>query len=85
MKNKKKYTIKFTGYHFKKVCRETVNTNNRLLLVLFDIIKSKKKGYIPPTYIPPKEDYWPLKPSKEVVLYKKPTKRIITLGPKRRS
>ena len=85
MKNKKKYTIKFTSSHFRKVCRETINVNSRLLLVLDSIFKSQRKGYKPPIYKPPKDDFWPLKPSKEVVLYKKPSKKTITFGPKRRS
>ena len=83
MKNKKKYTIKFTISHFKKVCRETVNVNNRLFKVLMHI--DSNKGFKQTTYIPPKEDYWPLEPTKEVLLYKKPSKRTITFGPKKRS
>ena len=75
MKNKKKYTIKFTSYHFRKICREVVNVNFRLSLLLIDIISRSKK-----LYKPPKEEYWPLKPTKEVTLYKKPSKRKITFG-----
>ena len=79
LKKRKKYTIKFTGYHFKKVCRETVNVNNKLFLLLMNITMKDKKKYKSP------KDFWPSKLSKEVVLYKKPSKKTITLGVKKRS
>ena len=37
-----------------------------------------------PTYFPPKSKYWTPAPSKDVELYKKPTKRTIDIGFKRR-
>ena len=85
LKNKKLYTIKFTSHHFRKVCRETINVNRRLLHLLGNIYASQRKGYKPPIYKPPKDDYWPLKPTKEVLLYKKPSKRTISFSFKKRS
>ena len=88
LKNKKKYTIKFSGYHFKKICREVLNRNSQFNNLIIDILykekKFKKKNYIP-TYSLPKRDWWTLPPSKKVKLYKKPTKKTITIGVKKRA
>ena len=82
VKNEKKYTIKFSGLHFKKVCRQTLNNN----IILADLIlkASKNKGEDNPgIYFPPKADYWSSKESKEVELYKQPSKKTITIGYKK--
>ena len=87
LKNKKKYTIKLTGYHFKKICREVLNDNAIFNHLLKDVAKNEMndgyEDYIP-TYFPPKSDYWTMPLSKDVELYEKPTKRTITIGFKKR-
>ena len=81
LKNGEKFKIKFSGIHFKKVCRETLNKNYLLEDVLNNIAQSQGDDN-PPTYFPPKDKYWTLAPSKELVLYKQPTQKKITLGKK---
>ena len=77
IKKKKKYTIKFSGMHFKKVCQETLNKN----IILDDILSSfrffldeeEMKNYTPPV-IPH------FSPSKKILPYKQPSKEKITIG-----
>ena len=74
LKNKKKYTIKLSGYHFKKICREVLNDNHKFIHLLKAIDKNEMEMGMydyPPTYYPPVSEYWTLPPSKEVELYKK--------------
>ena len=84
LKNEKKYTIQFSGIHFKKVCRETLNNNYKFADVIANI-KTNEGDDNPGTYFPPKSNYWSMPPSKEVKLYKKPTKKTITIGSKKSS
>ena len=56
LKSEKKYTIKFSGLHFKKVCRETLNNNYKFKHVLDDI-KSIQGDDNPGIYFPPKNNY----------------------------
>ena len=84
LKSEKKYTIKFSGLHFKKVCRETLNNNYKFADVIANI-KSNEGEDNPRTYFPPKSNYWSMPSSKEVKLYKQPTKKTITIGSKKRS
>ena len=83
LKNEKKYTIKLSGYHFKKNCREVLNDNYKFIDLLKAIDKNEMEDYTP-TYFPPKSDYWTPASSKEVELYEKPTKRTISIGVKKR-
>ena len=83
LKSKKKYTIKFSGYHFKKICRETLNNNYKFEDLLNEIYMNEMKDYAS-IYFSPKSDYWTLPPRKDVELYKKPTKRTISIGAKKR-
>ena len=75
----KKYIIKFSGLHFKKVCRQTLN-NNIILNNLINEASENEWEDNPGTYFPPKADYWTSKQSKEVELYKQPPKKTITIG-----
>ena len=85
LKNEKKYTIKLSGYHFKKICREVLNDNYKLIDLLKDIDKNEMEmeDYAP-IYFPPESNYWTMPSSKEVELYEKPTKRTISIGVKKR-
>ena len=77
IKNEKKYTIKFSGLHFKKVCRETIKKNIKLNDIFMFLLKKK----IPPEMHFPSEDFYKKKKkSKEVELYKPPSKKTITIG-----
>lgn len=79
IKEKKKITFVFSAYHFKKVCRQTLNSNDQFKNLLSAIYKNDDiyEGEI---YTLPKNDYWTLKPSKDINLYKKPSKKTIFLG-----
>ena len=79
IKNEKKYIIKFSGLHFKKVCRQTLNNNIILNNLITKALENEWEDN-PGTYFPPKADYWSLKQSKEVELYKQPSKKTITIG-----
>lgn len=85
LKNEKRYTIKMTGYHFKKICREVLNDNYIFKDLLKEIEKNEmeEEDYAP-IYFPPESNYWTMPSSKEVELYKKPTKRTISIGFKKR-
>ena len=85
LKNEKKYTIKLSGYHFKKICREVLNDNYKLIDLLKDIDKNEMEmeDYAP-IYFPPESNYWTMPSSKEVELYEKPTKRTISIDVKKR-
>ena len=84
LKSEKKYTIKFSGLHFKKVCRETLNNNYKFKDV-FDDIKSSQGDDNPDTYFSPKDNYWSIPLSKDVNLYKQPTQKTITINDRKRS
>ena len=84
LKSEKKYTIKFSGLHFKKVCRETLNNNYKFKDV-FDNIKSSQGDDNPDTYFSPKDNYWSIPLSKDVNLYKQPTQKTITINDRKRS
>ena len=84
LKDEKKYTMKFSGVHFKKICRETLNNSYKFAHV-FANIKSSEGDDNPDTYFPPENNYWSIPSSKDVELYKKPTKKTITIGFKKRS
>ena len=84
LKNEKKYAIKFSGVHFKKICRETLNNNYKFAHV-FANIKSSEGDDNPDTYFPPENNYWSMPSSIDVELYKKPTKRTISIGLKKRT
>ena len=84
LKNKKKYTIKMTGYHFKKICREVLNNNYKFIHLLKAIDSNEGEDYIP-FYFPPKSNYWTMPLSKDVKLYEKPTKRTISIGAKKKT
>ena len=79
IKNEKKNIIKFSGLHFKKVCRQTLNNNIILNNLITKALENEWEDN-PGTYFPPKADYWSLKQSKEVELYKQPSKKTITIG-----
>ena len=79
--NEKKYTIKFTGLHFKKVCRQTLNNNIILINLIVKAMENEWKDN-PGIYFPPRATYWTMKPSKEVNLYEKPSSKTKTIGPK---
>ena len=83
LKSEKKYTIKFSGLNFKKVCRETLNNNYKFSHVIANI-KSSEGDDNPGIYFPPKDNYWSMPSSKEVKLYKQPSKKTITIGSKKR-
>ena len=83
LKNEKKYTIKFSGYHFKKICREVLNDNYKFIHLLKAIDRNEMEDYVP-TYFFPKSEYWSSAASKDVELYEKPTKRTISIGVKKR-
>ena len=83
LKSEKKYTIKFSGLHFKKVCRETLNNNYKFKDV-FDNIKSSQGDDNPDTYFPPKNNYWSIPLSKDVNLYKQPTQKTITINDRKK-
>ena len=84
LKNEKKYTIKFTGVHFKKVCRETLNNNYKFAHV-FANIKKNEGDDNPGIYFPPESNYWSMPPSKEVELYKPPSSKTVKIGVKKRN
>ena len=79
IKNEKKYIIKFSGLHFKKVCRQTLNNNIILNNLITKALENEWEDN-PGIYFPPKADYWSSKQSKEVELYKQPSKKTITIG-----
>ena len=83
LKQRKKITLEFSAYYFKKICREVLKYNYIFIDLLKAIDKNEMEDYAP-TYFPPKSDYWTPAPSKDVELYKKPTKRTIDIGFKRR-
>ena len=82
LKQRKKITLEFSAY-FKKICREVLKYNYLFIDLLKAIDKNEMEDYAP-TYFPPKSGYWTPAPSKDVELYKKPTKRTIDIGFKRR-
>ena len=84
LKNDKKYIIKFTGEHFKKICREALNNNFIFEDVLSKINKNQGEDN-PGIYFPPKNKYWTLPSSKDVKLYKKPSTKTISIGFKKRN
>ena len=84
IKNEKKYTIKFSGLHFKKVCRQTLKTNIILNNRIIKALENEGEDN-PGIYFPPKATYWSMKPSKEVNLYKKPSSKTYTIGPKKKT
>ena len=87
LKNKKKYTIKLSSYHFKKICREVLNDNVKFNHLLEAVSNNKMEMGMydfPPTYFPPDSEYWTMPLSKDVELYEKPTKRTINIGVKKR-
>ena len=84
LKNEKKYTIKFSGLHFKKVCRQTLNNNIILNNLIIKALENEGEDN-PGIYFPPKATYWSMKPSKEVNLYKKPSSKTYTIGPKKKT
>ena len=84
IKNEKKYTIKFSGLHFKKVCRQTLNNNIILNDLILKALENEGEDN-PGIYFSPKADYWSSKQSKEVELYKKPSKKTITIGYKNKN
>ena len=79
IKNGKKYIIKFSGLHFKKVCRQTLNDNIILTNLIVKALENEWEDN-PGMYFPPNADYWTSKQSKEVELYKQPSKKTITIG-----
>ena len=81
IKEKKKITFVFSAYHFKKVCRPTLNSNHQFEDLLNNIYQNPAVDD-PGIYMLPKVDYWSLKPSKDVKLYQKPSKKTIPLGMK---
>ena len=84
IKNEKKYTIKFSGLHFKKVCRQTLNNNIILTNLIVKALENEWEDN-PGIYFPPKANYWSMKPSKEVNLYKEPSSKTYTIGSKKTS
>ena len=82
LKNEKKYTIKFSGLNFKKVCRETLNKNIIFNNLIVEAMENEGEDR-PKIYIPPKATYWSTKPSKKVNLYKKPSSKTYTFGSKK--
>ena len=84
IKDKKKITFEFSTYHFQKVCRPTLNSNHQFEDLLNNIYQNPAEDD-PGIYNLPKVDYWTLKPSKDVKLYQKPSKKTIPLGNKPRN
>ena len=84
IKNEKKYIIKFSGLHFKKVCRQTLNNNIILNNLIVKALENEGEDN-PGIYFPPKANYWTMKPSKEVNLYKKPSSKTYTIGSKKKT
>ena len=84
IKNEKKYTIKFSGLHFKKVCRQTLNNNIILTNLIVKALENEGEDN-PGIYFPPKNNYWSLPPSKEVTLYKNPSSKTYTIGSKKKT
>ena len=66
----KKITLEFSAYHFKKICRPVLNYNHQFSDLLYTIHRNEAEDD-PGIYTLPKVDYWTLKPSKDVKLYKK--------------
>ena len=59
MKNKKKYTIKLSGYHFKKICREVLNDNYKFNHLLKAVTNNEMEEYdYAPIYFPPESNYY---------------------------
>ena len=83
LKNEKKYVIKFSGLHFKKVCRETLNNNYKFKHVFDDIMQSQGDDN-PPTYFPPRDNYWSMPLSNELNFFKQPTQKTITINDRRK-
>ena len=79
LKDKKRITLIFSANHFKKVCRPTLNTNIQFLGLLDEILRTQGED-VPDSYNLPEVDYWTLSPSKDVKLYKKPSKKTATIG-----
>ena len=84
IKNEKKYIIKFSGLHFKKVCRQTLNNNIILNNLIVKALENEGEDN-PGIYFPPKANYWSLPPSKEVTLYKNPSSKTYTIGSKKKT
>ena len=84
LKNEKKYVIKFSGLHFKKVCRETLNNNYKFKHVFDDIIQSQGDDN-PSTYFPPRDNYWSMPLSNELNFFKQPTQKTIIIGKKNKN
>ena len=83
LKNEKKYVIKFSGLHFKKVCRETLNNNYKFKHVFDDIMQNQGDDN-PPTYFPPRDNYWSMPLSNELNFFKQPTQKTITINDRRK-
>ena len=81
LKNEKKYTIKFSGLHFKKVCRRTLNNNIIFNNLINKAIENEWEDN-PGIYFPPKANYWTMKKSKDLNFYKKPSSKTKTIGDK---
>ena len=81
---KKNMQLNFRVYVLKKICRETLNNNYKFAHV-FANIKSSEGDDNPDTYFPPENNYWSMPSSIDVELYKKPTKRTISIGFKKRT
>ena len=77
-KRKKKYTILFSGSHFKKVCKKTVENNFIFNILLLDIIKVDKN-----MMREPEDDYFIKVPNYK---WKKKTlkdEKIVSIGDKK--
>ena len=83
LKNEKNILLNFQVYILKKFV-EKLNNNYKFAHV-FANIKSSEGNDNPDTYFPPENNYWSMPSSKDVKLYKKPTKKTITIGFKKRS
>ena len=70
----KKKINNFSGLHFKKVCRQTLNNNIILTNLIVKALENEWEDN-PGIYFPPKANYWLLPPCKEVTLYKKPSSK----------
>ena len=70
LKQRKKITLEFSAYHFKKNCREVLKYNYIFIDLLKAIDKNEIEDYAP-TYFPPKSEYWTPAPSKDVELHEK--------------
>ena len=87
LKQRKSFTLEFSGYHFKKICREVLKYNYIFIDLLRAIDQNEANEGLEDNstnYYPPKSDYWTPTPSKDVELYEKPTKRTIDIGFKNR-